>query len=108
MPLTNTSNNNINSHFLGKNNVVIGIKFETFVQRREEAQLHQSNERSSENSSITSIDDNEIYSVVFGGGNKGNVYGLGVLSKNFTPTCAHSSTSQAPMVHQIQEMRETI
>ena len=37
------------------------------------------------------------------------MYGLGALSKRFTPsTFAHSSTSQALMVHEIEEMRETI
>ena len=37
---------------------------------------------SSQNSHVASIDDNEIYIDVVGSGNKkGNVYGLGVLSK---------------------------
>jgi len=36
------------------------------------------------------------------------VYGLDTLSKkNFSSTGAHSSTSQAPVVHQIEEMSET-
>ena len=40
---------------------------------------------------------------------KGNVYGLGVLSKRFnSSTSAHSAASQAPVVHQIEEMREII
>jgi len=39
---------------------------------------------SSQNSDVASIDDNEIYIDVVGGGNKkGNVYGLSVLSKRF-------------------------
>jgi len=54
------------------------------------------------------LHNNETYLVVVGGGNEGNVYGLGALRKRFTPTCAHSSTNQAPMVHQIEEMSETI
>ena len=37
------------------------------------------------------------------------MYGLGTLSKNFYNSVgAHSSTSQALVVHQIEEMRETI
>ena len=40
---------------------------------------------------------------------KGNVYGLGVLSKRFnSSTSVHSATSQAPVVHQIEEIREII
>jgi len=63
-----------------------------------------------QNSHVASIDDNEIYIYVVGGGNKkGNVYGLGVLSKRFnSSTSAHSTTSQALVVHQIEEMREII
>jgi len=65
---------------------------------------------SSQNSHVASIDDNEIYVDVVGGGNKkGNVYGLGVLSKRFnSSTSAHLTTSQAPVVHQIEEMHEII
>ena len=65
---------------------------------------------SSQNSHVPSIDDNEIYfSGVGGESKKGNVYGLGTLSKKFhSYVGAHSSTSQAPVVHQIEEMRETI
>jgi len=65
---------------------------------------------SSQHSHVASIDDNEIYIDVVGGGNKkGNVYGLGVLSKRFhSSTSAHSTTSQTPLVHQIEEMREII
>ena len=65
---------------------------------------------SSQNSHVASIDDNEIYIDVVGGGNKkGNVYRLGVLSKRFnSSTSAHFATRQAPIVHQIEEMRETI
>ncbi|XP_068466454.1 uncharacterized protein [Phaseolus vulgaris] len=63
-----------------------------------------------QNSHVASIDDNEIYIDVVGAGNKkGNVYGIGVLSKRFnSSTIAHSTTSQAPIVHQIEEMREII
>jgi len=65
---------------------------------------------SSQNSNVPSIEDNEIYfSVVGGESKKGNVYGLGTLSKKFYSSAgAHSSTSQAPVVHQIEEMSETI
>jgi len=65
---------------------------------------------SSENFHVASIDDNEIYFTVAGGANKkGNVYGLGALSKRFTTsTCAYSNTSQTPVDHGIEEMRETI
>jgi len=65
---------------------------------------------SSQNSHIASIDENEIYIDVVGGGiKKGNVYGLGVLSKKFnSSTSAHSATSQGPVFHQIEEMREII
>jgi len=79
------------------------------MQRREESQQHQSNKGSSKNSPIAFIDDNELYLVVVRGGNKGNVYGLGALSKRFTmSTCVDSITSQASMVHQTEEMHETI
>ena len=56
-----------------------------------------------QNSHVASMDDNEIYINVVGGGNKkGNVYGLGVLSKRFnSSTSAHSARSQASVVHQI-------
>jgi len=59
---------------------------------------------------ITSIDDNEIYSYVGGGGNKKeNVYGLGVLSKRFTSfKSVNSTTNQPLLVHQLENMRETI
>jgi len=65
---------------------------------------------SSQKSHVASIDDNEIYIDVVGGGNKkGNVYGHGVLRKRFnSSTSAHSATSQTPVVHQIEEMREII
>ena len=37
------------------------------------------------------------------------MYGLGALSKRFTTSIgAYSSTNQTPIVHQIEEMRETI
>ena len=59
---------------------------------------------------IASIDDNETYFYVVGGGNKKeNVYGLGVLSKRFTfSKSVDSITNQPLVVHQIEEMRETI
>jgi len=65
---------------------------------------------SSQNSHVASIDENGIYIDVVGGGNKkGNVYGLSVLSKRFnSSTNGHFVTSQAPLVHQIEEMRELI
>jgi len=65
---------------------------------------------SSKNSHVASIDDNEIYFTIAGGGNKkGNVYGLGALSKRFTTSIgAYSSTTQTPIVHEIEEMCETI
>ncbi|XP_068502302.1 uncharacterized protein [Phaseolus vulgaris] len=84
---------------------------EKYKKRREEAQQQQMLESaSSQNSHVASIDDNEIYiDVVVSGNKKGNVYGLGVLSKRFnSSTSAHSAASQAPVVHQIEEMREII
>ena len=65
---------------------------------------------SSQKSHVASIDDNEIYIDVVGSGNKkGNVYGLGVLSKRFnSSTSAYSATSQALVVYQIEETREII
>ena len=65
---------------------------------------------SSQNSHVPSIDDNDIYfSVVGGESKKGNVYGLGTLSKKFySSTGAHSSTTQALVVHQIEDACETI
>ncbi|KAL5124131.1 hypothetical protein HKD37_02G004584 [Glycine soja] len=57
----------------------------------------------------TSVNDNEIYLNVFGGPNyKGNVYGLGTLSKRFSCSKSTSSTSTAPVEDQIEEMHETI
>jgi len=49
---------------------------EKYMQRWEESQQHQSNEGSSQNSSITSIDDNELYHVVVGVEIKGMCMGL--------------------------------
>ena len=59
---------------------------------------------------IASIDGNEIYFYVVGGGKKKeNVYGLGVLSKRFTSSNSVDSTTNQPLlIHQIEEMRETI
>jgi len=60
---------------------------------------------SSQNFHGSSIDDNEIYFTIVGSGNKkGNVYGLGSLSKRFTTSIgaySYSSTSQTSVVHQI-------
>jgi len=66
--------------------------------------------QSSRNSHVASIDENEIYIDLVGGGNKkGNAYGIGVLSKRFnSSTSAHSATSQALVFHQIEEMCEII
>jgi len=51
-----------------------------------------------------------MYFNVIGGGNKkGNVYGLGALSKRFTSSTSVDSTTSKPLVvNQIEEMRETI
>ncbi|XP_068476270.1 uncharacterized protein [Phaseolus vulgaris] len=87
-------------------------KMEKYKKRLEEARQQQMLESaSSQNSHVASIDENEIYIDVVGSGNKkGNVYGLGVLSKRFnSSTSANSATtSQVPIVHQIEEMREII
>jgi len=49
---------------------------------------------SSKKSLVASIDDNEIYFNVVGGGNKKeNVYGLGTLSKRFTSSKTVDSTT---------------
>ncbi|KAH1228977.1 hypothetical protein GmHk_10G028851 [Glycine max] len=57
----------------------------------------------------TFVNDNEIYLNVVGGPNyKGNVYGLGTLSKRFSCSKSAPSTSIAPVEDQIEEMRETI
>lgn len=65
---------------------------------------------SSQNSPVTSIDDNKTYfNVVECGNKKRNVYDLNVLSKRCnTSTSVHSTPSQATIVHQIEEMREAI
>jgi len=79
--------------------------------RREEVQQQHMHEGSSlQNSHVPSIDDNEIYfSVVGGESKKGYVYGLGTLRKKFYSSAgAPSSTSQAPVIHQMEEMCETI
>jgi len=84
---------------------------EKYKQCREEVQQQHMHEgSSSQNSHVPSIDDNEIYfSVVGGERKKWNVYGLGTLSKKFySSTGAHSSTSQALVVHQIEDACETI
>ena len=53
---------------------------------------------------IASINDNEIYFYVVGGGNKKeNVYGLGVFSKRFTSSKSVDSTTNQPfLVHQTE------
>ncbi|KAG5110148.1 hypothetical protein JHK82_039371 [Glycine max] len=57
----------------------------------------------------TSVNDNEIYLNVVGGPNyKGNMYGLGTLSKRFSCSKLAPSTSIAPVEDQIEEMCETI
>ena len=81
------------------------------MQRREEVHQHNLREgSSSQESPIVSVDDNQIYISVVGGENKkGNVYGLGTLSKKFTTTSgSQSSITQTPVLHQIEQMRETI
>ncbi|KAL5164685.1 hypothetical protein HKD37_18G049947 [Glycine soja] len=58
---------------------------------------------------VTYVNDNEIYLNVVGGPNyKGNVYGLGTLSKRFSCSKLAPSTSMAPVEDQIKEMHETI
>jgi len=48
---------------------------------------------------IASIDDNEIYSYVVGGGNKKeNVYGLGVLRKRFSSFKSVDPTTNQPLL----------
>ena len=50
-----------------------------------------------------------MYLNAVGGPNyKGNVYGLGTLSKRFCFSKSAPSTSIAPVENQIEEMRETI
>ena len=50
-----------------------------------------------------------MYLNAVGGPNyKGNVYGLGTLSKRFCFSKSAPSTSIAPVDNQIEEMRETI
>ncbi|XP_028223195.1 uncharacterized protein LOC114404453 [Glycine soja] len=57
----------------------------------------------------TSVNDNEIYLNVVGAPNyKGNMYGLGTLSKQFSCSKSAPSTSIAPVEDQIKEMCETI
>jgi len=57
----------------------------------------------------TSVNDNEIYLNVVGAPNyKGNMYGLGTLSKRFSCSKSAPSTSIAPVEDQIKEMCETI
>ncbi|KAL5190789.1 hypothetical protein HKD37_04G010152 [Glycine soja] len=57
----------------------------------------------------TSVNDNEIYLNVVGGPNyKGNMYGLGTLSKRFSCSKSAPSTSITPVEDQIEEMCETI
>ena len=57
----------------------------------------------------TFVNDNEIYLNVVGGPNyKGNMYGLGTLSKRFSCSKLAPSTSIAHVEDQIEKMRETI
>jgi len=73
-------------------------------------QHHMLEGSSSQNSLIAFLYDIEIYFVVVRGGNKkDNVYRLDALRKRFnTSTGVHSTTSQAPLVHQIEKICETI
>ena len=80
-------------------------------QKRQEELQHTSNDGTSTQGSLsTSMSDNEIYLSSAGGMNqKGNVYGLGSLSKRFSCTkSASSALSQSHVAEQIEEMRETI
>ena len=85
---------------------------EKYQHRRDEILQHSTEEGTSTQDSpntATSVNDNEIYLNVVGGPNyKGNVYGLGTLSKRFSCSKSAPSTSIAPVEDQIEEMRETI
>ncbi|KAH1228983.1 hypothetical protein GmHk_10G028857 [Glycine max] len=85
---------------------------EKYQHHRDEILQHSTEEGTSTQGSpntATSINDNEIYLNVVGGPNyKGNVYGLGTLSKRFSCSKSAPSTSIAPVEDQIEEMRETI
>ncbi|KAL5142208.1 hypothetical protein HKD37_09G025435 [Glycine soja] len=85
---------------------------EKYQHRRDEILQHSTEKGTSTQDSpntATSVNDNEIYLNVVGGPNyKGNVYGLGTLSKKFSCSKSASSTSIAPVEDQIEEMRETI
>ena len=85
---------------------------EKYQHRRDEILQHSTKEDRSTQDSLniaTSINDNEIYLNVVGGPNyKGNMYGLGTLSKRFSCSKSVPSTSIAPVENQIEEMRETI
>ena len=85
---------------------------EKYQHRRDEILQHSTEEDTSTQDSpktATSVNDNEIYLNVVGGPNyKGNVYGLGTLSKRFSCSKLAPSTFIAPVKDQIEEMCETI
>ncbi|XP_028184813.1 uncharacterized protein LOC114371639 [Glycine soja] len=87
-------------------------KLEKYQHHRDEILQRSTEEGTSTQGSpntTTSVNDNEIYLNVVGGPNyKGNVYGLGTLSKRFSCSKSAPSTSIAPVEDQIEEMRETI
>jgi len=80
--------------FLHSNDIWLNFQ-EKYKQCWEEAQQYLMGEDSSSKKSlVASIDDNEIYFNVVGGGNKKeNVYGLGTLSKRFTSSKTVDSTT---------------
>ena len=85
---------------------------EKYQHRRDEILQRSTEEGTSTQDSpntATSVNDNEIYLNVVGGPNyKGNMYGLGTLSKRFSCSKSGPSNSIAPMEDQIEEMHETI
>ncbi|KAH1199548.1 hypothetical protein GmHk_18G052884 [Glycine max] len=85
---------------------------EKYQHRRDEILQHSTKEDRSTQDSLniaTSINDNEIYLNVVGGPNyKGNMYGLGTLSKRFSCSKSAPSTSITLVKDQIEEMREII
>ncbi|KAL5131826.1 hypothetical protein HKD37_12G034628 [Glycine soja] len=87
-------------------------KLEKYQHRRNEILQHSTEEDTSTQdfpNTATSINDDEIYLNVVGGPNyKGNVYGLGTLSKRFSCSKSTPSTFIALVEDQIEEMRETI
>ncbi|KAL5166819.1 hypothetical protein HKD37_18G051714 [Glycine soja] len=81
---------------------------EKYQHRRDEILQHSTKEDRSTQDSLniaTSINDNEIYLNVVGGPNyKGNMYGLGTLSKRFSCSKSAPSTSITLVKDQIEEM----